>query len=944
MKPLTRFLLCMALLGAMPWAASAQTTGRIFGYVTDQGGAPLPGASVEVRSSALPRTRTATTDSSGLYRLTLLPPGRYEVTFSLAGFASDVRPDVTVGLDNETSLDAVLRPEMASLQEQITVISEAPLVDTASTELGSNLPSRLIQALPTGRNYSSVVQVAPGVSSDANPENKSQSTITVYGSSGAENTFLIDGVNTTGVEYGFQGKELNFEFIEEIDVKTGGYEAEYGRSTGAIVNVITKSGGNELHGDVFAYFDSDSLQRGTETVVSTGGTVQGFSRQDFGADLGGYFIKDRLWFFGAYDRVEHTTDSELPGGPLAGSEVESKSSRDLASLKLTLLLGESHYLTGTYFQDPRKDRGAINDANHSLNGEPLTYEGRQDFGGRDFALRYDGVLGSNWILSAQAARHTEKNSVGPESDAGDVVQLRDAEDNFFQRGGFGLIQEKELARNFLGISVSRFLGSHELKFGAEYEQSTADVVKRMSGGQQVDVFRNPEGGRPIYSHFYWTTPTATLSNAPLSQLEASPEHQVITMYLQDRWSVRKNLTLNVGVRWDRQEIIDASGTTQITLDKDFAPRLGLIWDPTSDNRTKVFASYGHYYEQIPMDLVIRSFSYERQPRIFNFDPFSLVPDPLAEAAIGQDSVILGGFTEPSDPDIRNQYIREVVLGFERELVRDFTVGVKGIFRDYRRVVEDFLCGGEGSGFEEGTYCIGNPGEGIMSEIFTLDYAQSFPAPKPKRVYKGVQLDVTKRFSKNWQGIASYVLSELEGNFDGGYAPFTNVGADPNISASWDYYDFFTNGRDLGVITNNGPLSNDRRHQLKASGVYFTPFDLSIGVAAYFKSGTPLTRMGYSDAYGRYEFFLTPRGGEGRNPGIYEADLHLGYPLKTGPVTLNFMLDVFNVLNAQRAILLDQRYSFQEADNFTATAANPGYLQPVLRTPPTSVRLGMRVSF
>src|SRR5262249_15458337 len=155
------------------------------------------------------------------------------------------------------------------------------------------------------------------------------------------------------------------------------------------------------------------------------------------------------------------------------------------------------------------------------------------------------------------------------------------------------------------------------------------------------------------------------------------------------------------------------------------------------------------------------------------------------------------------------------------------------------------------------------------------------------------VDLQKRFSKNWQGIASYVLSKLDGNFDGEFAPFTNVGADPNISAAYDYYDFFTDGQNRNRITNTGDLSNDRRHQFKVSGVYLTPFKLSVGLAAYYRTGTPVTRYGYSNAYGRYEFFLTPRGGEGRNPSTYEADLHLGYPLEVGPVTINFLLDVFN---------------------------------------------------
>src|SRR5262249_38936845 len=205
---------------------------------------------------------------------------------------------------------------------------------------------------------------------------------------------------------------------------------------------------------------------------------------------------------------------------------------------------------------------------------------------------------------------------------------------------------------------------------------------------------------------------------------------------------------------------------------------------------------------IPMDLVIRSFSYERQPRIVNYSKTSTTPDPAAEADFGTPSAILGGFTEPSDPNIKNQYVSEYILGGERELMTNFSIGVKGIYRSYGRVVEDFLCA------DDGTYCIGNPGEGVMKEIFTLAYQTTYPAPKPKRTFKGLQIDATGR-SSNLQWMASYLWSKLDGNYDGEYAPFTNVGADPNISAAYDYYDFFTNGSDLTKITNTGALSNDR---------------------------------------------------------------------------------------------------------------------------------------
>jgi hypothetical protein len=918
----------------------AQTTGIVAGTVTDPNGSPLPGVTVEARSAALQGTRVDTTDPYGAYRLPLLPPGQYTVTFTIEGFRPMTRRDVEVGLGRNSRVDMTMRLAQSA---EITVSAQAPVLDVSSTTSGQTLGTRSIETLPTGRNYSTIAQVTPGVSSDANPGAGSVtgvygSTISVYGSSGAENAFFIDGVNTTNAEYGFQGKELNFEFIQEVDVKTGGYEAEFGRSTGGIINVITKSGGNELHGDVFGYHFNDSLQASSKNVVSTAGTVSGFTNQDFGADLGGFFIKDKLWFFGALDRVSNSVDSAIDGGPAAGQSATSKSRRNLGSAKLTYNVAPNQSIFATWLQDPRADTGAINDANHTLNGDANTYLGRQDFGGRDYALRYDGNFRSSWIATGQIARHREKNSVGPASSSGDVIQYRDASNDFFQSGGFGLIQDKSFDRKFYGGSLERYYGRHDIKGGIEYESETADVLKRMSGGQQVDVFANDVNpSQPIYRHSYWTTPDATLANAPVSALNAKPSHRNTTAYLQDKWSLT-NVTVNAGIRWDRQRIIDASGVTQIDMKKDYAPRLGVVWDPKGDHSQKIYASYGRYYEEIPMDLVIRSFSYERQPRIVNYSPTSVTPDPNAESDFGTPSAILGGFTEPADPNIKNQYLTEMIVGGEREITPSLALGVKGIYRNYGRVIEDFLCA------DDGTYCIGNPGEGIMKQVFTLDYSTTYPAPKPKRTYKAVELDATKRFSNNWEAIASYIYSKLDGNYDGEYAPFTNVGADPNISAAYDYYDFFTNGSDLSKITNSGPLSNDRRNQFKLSGVYITPFKLSIGAAGYWRSGTPITPYGYSDAYGRYEFFLNNRGSEGRTPSNYDVDVHLGYPIPVRASQLNILLDVFSLLDTQRAVLVDERWGFQESDNASPTPVNPNYKQAVVRTAPRSVRLGLRWTF
>ncbi|HEU4403289.1 MAG TPA: TonB-dependent receptor, partial [Candidatus Polarisedimenticolia bacterium] len=734
--PLLLILLCAC---AFTPVLFAQTTGDIVGDVTVAGGKSLSGVSVAAFGPALQGSRVATTDGAGHYRLTLLPPGEYNVTFTGQGFSPVTRNAIVVSLSRTTTLDVTLQPTM---QEQVKVVGEAP-VDTTSTTVGTNLSKRAIETLPTSRSYTSIVQVAPGTSTDASNNNPSQSSISVYGSSGAENTYYIDGINTTNVEYGFQGKDLNYEFIQEVDVKTGGYEAEHGRSTGGIINVITKSGGNEFHGDIFGYNDNDSRQSSAEPVVSINGTTAGFTREDYGADLGGYFVKDKLWFFGAYDRVNDTTNTEIPSGALAGQIAGVDTTRNLGAFKLTYKMTANHSLIFSFFQDPRTDTGAINDVNHPVNGDPITFLGRQKLGGKDYAVRYEGILGSKWLLSGQVSRHQEENTIGPESAAGDAIEYIDHRIALFQTNGFGLIQNKDFKRDFVGGALTRFLGHNEIKFGAEYEKQTANVFKRMSGGQQVEIFDNTVNPlKPIYRHFYWTTKTAALTDPggpATSALDATVEHKNTTFYLQDRWAVRPNLTVNAGLRWDRQEVFGATGQRQMDLKRDYAPRLGIIWDPKNDHRSKFYASWGRFYEQLPMDLVIRSYAFERQPRIINYDAVSRVPDTAAESDFGFPnppvaSTILGGATEPTDPNIKGQYIREAIVGWEREMLPDLTLGVKVIERSYRRVIEDFLCD-----VPSGLYCIGNPRHGIMSRIydlasFSLPSPESFPAPRPKRKY------------------------------------------------------------------------------------------------------------------------------------------------------------------------------------------------------------------
>jgi hypothetical protein len=297
-----------------------------------------------------------------------------------------------------------------------------------------------------------------------------------------------------------------------------------------------------------------------------------------------------------------------------------------------------------------------------------------------------------------------------------------------------------------------------------------------------------------------------------------------------------------------------------------------------------------------------------------------------------------------DPDLKGQRSNEFVVGAEYEVVRNLAVGVKGIRKELDTVIEDSLSG-------DLEYLIGNPGEGILST--TIDYhGNVHDQIQPQRLFQGIELTVNKRFSNNFQFLASALFSKLEGNYDGTFQVSTGQ-LDPNLNSAFDYFDF--------QVNNDGRLSNDRPVQLKLDGSYRFPWGLDLGLSTFVRSGTPITAMGYSTAYANWEYYLSERGAFGRTDTEYEADVHVGYALKLpSDVRVNFVLDVFNVLNRQGETSRSMRYDLNE--DYVPIDGDGTILPPIVpgdpdRPPtnasfntanawqsPRSIRLGARVSF
>ena len=970
-------VLAVSLLLLAPLAVFAQTTGSIEGTVTDQNGGTLPGVTVEATSPSLQGSRTATTGSDGRFRFASLPPGQYKVSGNLSGFGT-VQKTATVPLDGTATVN--LQMQLAA-KESVVVSGEAPVVDTTSTTTGSNYTAKVIDRLPVGRNYASIVQSQPGVQTDYGETQGRSLALSVYGATSAENLFIIDGVNTTNVIKGFQGKSLNPEFIQEVEVKTGGYQAEYGRNTGGVINVITKSGGNEFHGDAFGYFNNKSMRSDIKHVdtpqfsqtgdVGYGTITDKDTRKDFGADLGGFFVKDRIWFFGAYDRLDESTTYFPLDGARAGELFPLDFTSNLYSGKLTFNILQGTSLVGTIFADPQTNDGAINTP-RGFN--PLSYSGQRKLGGTDWAARVNQLLGSFGIFTAQYGQHKDKFKTIP--NGLDVIQVRDRTVNpLVATGGFGSVfgptVNNESKRDQAGGSLSLYMGPNEIKFGGDYQKDNTTGATFYTGGQRVDMFAcsasrvcapglaptvvNAHGvALPVY--FAHATFTASASDlTPLVNAPFNVNTDRYGLFLQDQLRIGSTLTINAGIRYDNENVKKGNGETAFKLKDQWAPRFGFTWDFMGDGTSKVYGSAGRFFYSLPTDLNARVFTANTQLITYNYSPTDTTQSPTPPT--GRTRLIqVGTFDgEPVEKGIKAAYQDELTLGVEKALTPTFSVGLKGTYRTLGRTVEDRCDLDYNDPLALGSTCgIFNPGGNgpIANGVIKTCDTSSNPADpnaglcdlpgvkigEARRLFRGIELTARKSFSQSFWAQASYLYSSLRGNYSGAIREASGQ-TDPGINADYDYNQFLINAY--------GRLELDRPHQFRIDAVYNAPFGLTVGFQGYIRSGQPKNNLGYYNQFYPDLLYLTPRGYAGREPTEYEINLSLGYNLVLGPVTVTPQLYVFNLLNKQIETANDDgvnTYLGTYTPTGQAVIDNPDYRKTFARSGPRLFRGALKITF
>lgn len=962
-------LLCaVAIVAFAASAAFAQTTGSVLGTVTDPQGAVLPGVTVTATSPQLQGDRTAVTDSTGTFRIPSLPPGTYSIKVTLSGFHDLSQENVTVSLDKTATIN--VKMQLAGVNATVDVTAAPPVIDTTSAAGGVTVDQAMMQKLPVARNFYATAQFAPGVTSDAVGP-------TMMGSSGAENKYIIDGIDATGIQTGSQMKTLLVDFIDQVNVKTEGANAEFGGFTGGIVEAVTKSGSNKFSGSGFVFGQGGSLQQGNSTASErpqTTTTVSNIAHQyDGGFTLGGPIMRDRLWFYGGYNPFQEKDESTVirpigttPGTPGVGSVVPLTTDRNLYVGKATYKAGRNQTVEFSINGDPSKLNGAL----FAIAGPPSTWSGNESTGSADFRGTYNGVFANNWLVTGSASRHHEIQTFTGAGASTPLLIDATVSPNL-RSGGFGGFEDHNYKRDTYKADLTKYQGKHTLKGGfMAMKVDSLDQRYSGGGGQSITKFFDPGTGITYYRHRYFVNdqaagfsasdPTTWQIALPLS---SEPINHNYGAYGQDQWRVLPNLTIEGGVRWEERNLGDRFGNSVINLNKNWAPRVGFSWDPENNGKSKVFAFYGIYYEDIPMDINIRAFGGELTAFAYNTDPSPSNIIPVA--GLPSKNSLLGSGVEPVDPNLKGQYVQEFLVGTEREVLPSLSVGVRYNHRDLKNVIEDFLIPSLGE------YRIANPGQGTLGQSMGFYDGGTAPAPLAKRVSDIVELTATKRFTNNWQLLASYTWQKLEGNYDGTFQNSTGQ-LDPNINSAFDYADFLVNAQ--------GKLTNDRTNQIKVDASYTVSKgalnNLELGVISHWFSGLPETAYGYSFAYSNWEYYLTPRGSLGTGPADYDADVHIGYPIKVGGrARATISADIFNVLGRQAITVLDQRYNLQsdphcagipsgdcngdgglattagtliplaQLANPAATATNPDFLKAGTGfTGQRSLRLGVRFTF
>lgn len=962
-KTIKKAALCMALGACLASMAPMVMAQSVNGAVA---GRAVAGDSITVTNPSTGLTRTVTVGADGTYRLSQLPIGDYQLQVTRGGQNVGSAVGVTVSLGGTTNVNLGAEGGVVNLDAMQVVGSRVVnRVDVRSVESATNIRRDEIARLPVDQSLGSIALLAPGVVSSG----ATFGGLTFGGSSVAENAVYINGLNVTD-PYRRQGfSSVPFGFYEEFQIKTGGYSAEFGRSTGGVINAVTRSGTNEFHFGAEVTLEPAGWESKKDDHFHRDGTLDERDRTSRDTSpfyktnvwASGPIVKDKLFFFAMYEMRDSS--------PKDIDEEEAfvtKSDNDFWGAKLDWQITDNHLLEVLAFSDKSDSETDtyLYDWNSGRRGD---WDGSSTSGsgGDNWSATYTGHFGNSFTAKAMYGVNKRSALQGTplDGECSTVTYSGDFASEFGRPEHVGChptnssISSRYDKREASRLDFEWTLGDHLLRFGLDQEvmDSESSVIYPGDGRSYQAQYLDPGSELPTGGI---VPASGAIVDARRYITGAPVTTKAQAFYVEDNWNITPNLLLNLGVRFDKFENKLASGATFAKADFSdmFSPRFGFSWDVKGDGTMKVFGNAGRYY--IPLTNKLTDYfggGTTDEHTYYAFEGWEERVHPVTGGNYlfpilgAQLGAVNTDGNAPAPDDVRTAVAKnikqvfqdEFILGFQQALNEAWSYGVNATYRKMTRAVEDARINHvAGCPWYSGDWPIINPGESTTLWCPDTNDWVSFDSSKdgyiasgsgaimgykkPKRTYKAVEFQVDRAWDDKWAFNASYLWSKSEGNIEGPVNSDTGY-ADTNLV---QYYDH------PAVNERYGVLFNDYRHQFKFRGSYKLNEMWSFGSTLSVRSGGPITAFGVvwpndnRGAGGPGEFSgggsgwlctancsdwrtrqlqYSPRGAFGRMPWVWDLGASVVWTLPVEGIDLKARLSVYNLLNNQEVINVHSRY-------------------------------------
>jgi len=933
------------------------------GVITDSSQAAVPGATITITNKQSGATRTAVSGSDGSYSVPDLEPGRYTVVIELSGFQKISNDDVLVLLGRTFTVNAQLT--VGNVSETVNVTAAEKQIDLKSVTISHNVTSEELDRLPKARSFTGIALTSPSVN-----DGVIEGGLQVNGASGAENSFTVDGVVTNSLVNGKSRQDTVFEYLQEVQVKTGGTNAEFGGALGGVISAVTKSGGNVFHGEGHYYFDGSPLgaaqiQRlvlspsDDKTVSFVQDDKQRNIRNEFGGSIGGPIAKDKLFFFGSVSPriVRRTNNYGFSSGTEPGSIDQSQT---LSQLFGKVSYSSSHVQANfSGLMTPTRSTGTLSAYNDTtVNGISSSLASNLSQTSRGWSQDQNNIAGNVDIwLSSQAYVSVRGGYFYDKYWDTGIPTTTSVQYNTSAVGVPGVPASLQLPlgsqntprslitdfdttkRGFISLDYNHSFnaaGSHQLKGGFGYQHTVNDVESAYPGGY---VLLN--WGRSFTSGATGAVGTGAYGYYEVNNRGTVGQagSNINSLFIQDSWTPTPRLTLNLGVRSEHEVVPsfrEGVNAFAFGFGQKVAPRLGATYDLRGDGKVKVYGSWGKYFDWTKYDLPRGSYGgdiwqiYYRSLDTLDINTLSLNNMPGKDL---WDPATPNSFRDrrvpnfdSTDPEIKPMYQTSTNAGVEFQVSPTSVLGVHYVHNYLGRTIEDM--GGLVNGNE--VYVIGNPGEGIGAITPTSGLTKPFPTPKPIRQYDAMEVTFSRRFSNSWFASASYTLSRLYGNYAGLAnsdeitTPTTGVASATtqqqagsvarqggNAGRAWDIDEVLmdSHGFPLGGGPDGvvGRLATDRPNVVKLYGAYSFPVGTQVGLFFYGGSGTPIST--YVNTLNQTQVFVNGRGDMGRTPVLTRTDLLVSHEFSMMQAKkLRLELNVINLFNQKTVTHIFNNYN------------------------------------